>query len=122
MKMLEKTALGQQNLWAPCQILAAFELGELFLAMAAAFATTTPWLLKASSLGGFKGPQAVLVRAAAGPEHAVPTGADEDDWYEVPVHKVTVKDRQKGVTHSFFVPEVRVLSSRVSSSNLKSMM
>lgn len=72
--------------------------------MAAAFATTTPWLLKASSLGGFKGPPAVLVRASAEP---VTTGADEDDWYEVPVHKVTVKDRQKGVTHSFFVPEVR---------------
>jgi hypothetical protein len=30
----------------------------------------------------------------------------EDEWYEVPVHKVTVRYRQKGVTHSFFVPEV----------------
>lgn len=29
----------------------------------------------------------------------------EDEWYEVPVHKVTVRHRKKGVTHSFFVPE-----------------
>jgi len=32
-------------------------------------------------------------------------GEGEDEWYEVPVHRVTVRDRQNGVSHSFEVPE-----------------
>jgi hypothetical protein len=30
---------------------------------------------------------------------------DSSEWYEVPVHTVTVVDRQRGVTHRFPVPE-----------------
>jgi len=95
-----------------------FQFGKL--SMAAAFATTTPWLLKPSSVAfSVRGQaaQSVVVRAAGGPGNVqsvvtqdavgveVPRVDGEDEWYEVPVHKVTVKDRQKGVTHSFFVPE-----------------
>lgn len=35
-------------------------------------------------------------------------GEGEDEWYEVPVHRVTVRDRQNGVSHSFEVPEVNI--------------
>lgn len=38
-------------------------------------------------------------------------GEGEDEWYEVPVHRVTVRDRQNGVSHSFEVPEVNILSN-----------
>jgi len=87
--------------------------------MAAAFATTMPWLLRPSSLAFSRGQAQLALVRAAGPgnvqsvvtEDVVGVGEEradgEDEWYEVPVHKVTVKDRQKGVTHSFFVPEVR---------------
>jgi hypothetical protein len=34
---------------------------------------------------------------------------ESSEWYEVPVHTVTVVDRQRGVTHRFPVPEVRWL-------------
>ncbi len=34
---------------------------------------------------------------------------DPSEWYEVPVHTVTVVDRQRGVTHRFPVPQVRWL-------------
>jgi hypothetical protein len=34
---------------------------------------------------------------------------DLSEWYEVPVHTVTVVDRQRGVTHRFPVPQVRWL-------------
>lgn len=87
--------------------------------MATAF-TSTSTLLRPSSVAPV-GHVASRVRfesmcvgaAAPGNAHSavvegleVPAVEDEEEWYEVPVHKVTVKDRQKGVTHSFFVPEV----------------
>jgi hypothetical protein len=34
---------------------------------------------------------------------------DPSEWYEVPVHTVTVVDRQRGVTHRFPVPQVQWL-------------
>jgi hypothetical protein len=40
-------------------------------------------------------------------------GEGEDEWYEVPVHRVTVRDRQNGVSHSFEVPEVNILSTNL---------
>lgn len=40
-------------------------------------------------------------------------GEGEDEWYEVPVHRVTVRDRQNGVSHSFEVPEVNILSKNL---------
>ncbi|KAG0612308.1 hypothetical protein M758_6G017400 [Ceratodon purpureus] len=86
--------------------------------MAAAFAARSPLLgastvalSGSSSVSGRARFESVCVRAA-GPGSAqsavdleVPPVEEEEEWYEVPVHKVTVKDRQKGVTHSFFVPE-----------------
>lgn len=44
------------------------------------------------------------LRAAAGPN-----GRGRGHAASVPVHKVTVHDRQRGVVHEFSVPEVRIL-------------
>uniref|UniRef100_A0A7I4BE04 2Fe-2S ferredoxin-type domain-containing protein n=1 Tax=Physcomitrium patens TaxID=3218 RepID=A0A7I4BE04_PHYPA len=75
--------------------------------------STIPWEVASSPRQ-----ESVAMRAAIvpGPPSANETwgsgavdGDDEGEWEEIPVHRVTVRDRQKGVTHSFWVPEDRYI-------------
>lgn len=50
-----------------------------------------------------------LVAVRATPREALvelPPPPTTEEWYEVPVHTVTVTDRQRNVVHKFEVPEV----------------